>query len=114
LNWEKMKAREGIPDINRNPQQPDERSAMSAPPPPTEVKIRTMKSDIAGLAASGGGLPRFQNIKVSGLSLEKGIDTPEAVHRNNALLTVVITIVAFILLGIIGYFGYRIYTGAGI
>jgi hypothetical protein len=40
----------------------------TAPPPPIEVKIRTMSGDIAMMAASGGGLPQFENVKVSGIS----------------------------------------------
>jgi nitrate reductase NapE component len=41
------------------------------PPPPTEVKIRTMRSDIESMMRSGGGAPSFQNVAVSGLSLER-------------------------------------------
>jgi hypothetical protein len=41
------------------------------PPPPAEVKIRTMRSDIASMTRSGGGAPSFQNVAVSGLSLER-------------------------------------------
>ncbi len=36
----------------------------TAPPPSEEVKVRTLKSDIASVAASGGGLPRYQNVKI--------------------------------------------------
>ena len=42
------------------------------PPPPAEVKIRTMRSDIASMTRSGGGAPSFENVAVSGLSLERG------------------------------------------
>ena len=42
----------------------------TAPPPPSEVKIRTMSSDIHSMMQSGGGAPSFQNVSVSGLSLE--------------------------------------------
>jgi len=41
------------------------------PPPPAEVKIRTMRSDIESMMRSGGGAPSFQNVAVSGLSLER-------------------------------------------
>ncbi len=102
---------EGIPEINRTP---EHETATTVLPPPTEVKIRTMKSDVAGLAASGGVLPRFQNIKVSGLSLEKGIDTPEAVHKNSAIIAVLITVIAVVVLGTLVYLGYRILTGGSI
>ncbi|HVN26598.1 MAG TPA: hypothetical protein VMT99_03035 [Candidatus Paceibacterota bacterium] len=83
---------------------------VGAPPPPSEVKIRTMKSDLAGLAASGGGMPKFESVKVTGLSIEKGVDTPEAVHRSNAVTIVIVTIVAAVILGILGYVAYRIAT----
>lgn len=36
----------------------------SAPPPPQEVKIRTMRSDLASMAQSGGGLPQFQTVRI--------------------------------------------------
>ena len=36
----------------------------TAPPPPQEVKVRTLKSDLASIAASGGGLPKYQNVKI--------------------------------------------------
>ena len=45
--------------------------ANAPPPPPLEVKIRTMRSDIESMMKSGGGAPAFQNVAVSGLSMEK-------------------------------------------
>ena len=101
---------DGIPQIDTN--QPVEKQT-SVLPPPTEVKIRTMKSDAAGLAASGGGMPHFENVKVSGLSLEKGIDTPDALHKNNAIVAILITVIAVVVLGTLAYFAYRILTGGG-
>lgn len=47
-----------------------------APPPPSEIKIRTMRSDLASMRSSGGGMPKFQNVNVSGLSIEKGYHSP--------------------------------------
>ena len=41
------------------------------PPPPAEVKIRTMRSDIESMMRSGGGAPSFQDVAVSGLTLER-------------------------------------------
>jgi len=41
------------------------------PPPPLEIKIRTMRSDIDSMMKSGGGAPVFQDVAVSGLSMEK-------------------------------------------
>jgi hypothetical protein len=37
----------------------------TAPPPSEEVKVRTLKSDLASVATSGGGLPRYQNVKIA-------------------------------------------------
>jgi hypothetical protein len=44
--------------------------AKAPPPPPLEVKIRTMRSDIDSMMKSGGGAPSFQNVPVSGLTME--------------------------------------------
>lgn len=44
----------------------DERIAnVNVPPPPAEVMVRTMASDIASIAESGGGPPKPRHIKVS-------------------------------------------------
>jgi len=47
------------------------------PPPPAEVKVRTMQSDLESMAKSGGGLPQFQNVSVAGLQVER--EAPTAV-----------------------------------
>jgi hypothetical protein len=46
------------------------------PPPPSEVKIRTMRSDIESMMQSGGGAPSYQAVPVSGLSLDKNFKPP--------------------------------------
>ncbi len=43
------------------------------PPPPAEVKVRTMHSDIESMKMSGGGLPQFQNVTIEGLAMEREI-----------------------------------------
>jgi cobalamin biosynthesis Mg chelatase CobN len=48
----------------------------TAPPPPSEVKIRTMRSDIDSMMKSGGGAPSFQNVSVQGLSLDTKRKSP--------------------------------------
>lgn len=53
----------------------------SAPPPPAEVKIRTMRSDIESMMRSGGGAPSFQNVAVSGLSLEREVHQAPIAER---------------------------------
>ena len=52
------------------------------PPPPAEVKVRTMRSDLETMAKSGGGLPQFQNVTVAGLAIER--EAPAAVAAPEA------------------------------
>jgi hypothetical protein len=49
----------------------DKTVVTTAPPPPSEVKVRTMRSDIDSMMKSGGGAPSYQNVSISGLSLEE-------------------------------------------
>ncbi len=60
-------------DSNSNSQN----SVPGVPPPPAEVKVRTMRSDLQSMAKSGGGLPQFQNVSVAGLQVER--EAPGAV-----------------------------------
>jgi len=54
-----------------------DRTVVNAPPPPPlEIKIRTMRSDIDSMMKSGGGAPIFQDVAVSGLSMEKEYRPP--------------------------------------
>lgn len=105
---------DGLPEINRNQPTREEEKKIStkALPPPVEVKIRTMKSDVAGLAASGGGMPHFENVSVPGLSLNSKGDQPSAAFdsgkKSQPLVIAVITIVALIVLGALIYFAYKI------
>ena len=70
----------------------------SAPPPPQEVKVRTLKSDLASIAQSGGGLPRYENVKIA--------QTPAQKAQNHAgLITTIAIIVLFaIIVAIAVYF----------
>jgi len=101
-----------------------EAPAPSAPPPPSEVKVRTMRTDLASMAKSGGGLPRFENVKVSGLSAErmaKGDATPamaisaegQPAKRKAGLLIVFAVIAAAAAIGVLGYIGYRMFFSNG-
>jgi hypothetical protein len=60
-------------------------NVIGVPPPPAEVKVRTMKSDIESMAKSGGGLPQFQNVSVAGLRVEReapgAVAAPEVAER---------------------------------
>lgn len=84
---------------------PEGGTLTTAPPPPTEVKIRTMKGDIAMLAASGGGSPHFANVPIVGLSAQKQSSSGAArTESKNNLLLIVLLIVAVVILAIIGWF----------
>ena len=89
-------------------------SLPSAPPPPPEVKVRTMRSDLESMAASGGGLPRFENVPVSGLSLEKatvgGKRDESSAKSHLATYMVIIAALAIVIGGI--YIAYRIFFGS--
>ncbi|MDR3582308.1 MAG: hypothetical protein P4L67_03480 [Candidatus Pacebacteria bacterium] len=54
-----------------------QQNAIGVPPPPAEVKVRTMQSDLESMARSGGGLPQFQSVSVAGLQVER--EAPGAV-----------------------------------
>ena len=94
-----------------------------APPPPAEVKVRTMRSDLASMAKSGGGIPRFENVKVSGLSIEKQKapehferfgkveaapveDKPKNSKSVTRLLMIFAAVAAVAAIGVLGYLGY--------
>src|ERR1700722_7939493 len=85
---------------NNQPVNPGD-SLASAPPPPSEVKIRTMRSDLESMTASGGGLPRFANVKVSGLDAPKtsGTAVVQAKSKNNLIL--IIMLVALVALAVV-------------
>jgi hypothetical protein len=93
-------------------------SLTTAPPPPPEVKVRTMRSDLESMAKSGGGLPRFQNVKVGAFSAQRRQDVDAAAIANapggsakktNALEIAAITILALFIVGALGYFAYRFF-----
>jgi hypothetical protein len=86
--------------------------ANTAPPPPPEVKIRTMRSDIESMAKTGGGLPQFQNVKVSNLSAGQPStsDVVKAESKSNILLIVLLILVVAALL-VVGWFAYKRFFG---
>jgi len=100
-----------------------ETPAASAPPPPSEVKVRTMRSDLASMARTGGGLPRFENVKVEGLSAQLRASQPIGIpvreseapiaHRTNVVMVVFAIIAAVAAVGILGYIGYQNYFAKG-
>ncbi len=67
----------------------------SAPPPPQEVKVRTLKSDLASIAASGGGLPRYQNVRIAqAAAAQKG---PAVLWRTIAIVGLAVIIAAIVI-----------------
>lgn len=81
----------------------------SAPPPPPEVKVRTMRSDLESMAKSGGGLPRFQSVRVAGLSGGRTSGDAARPAAKNTLMIALITIVALVALAVVGYFAYTLF-----
>jgi hypothetical protein len=74
----------------------------TAPPPPQEVKVRTLKSDLASIAASGGGLPRYENVKISRTGPQQQKST------TNPLMMIIVIVLLLIILSIGGYFVYQL------
>jgi hypothetical protein len=71
----------------------------TAPPPPQEVKVRTLKSDLASIAASGGGLPHYTNVKV-----EPKSDARKKSGGSGIFLWLAIVVLVVIIGGIAFYF----------
>ena len=95
-------------------------SATTAPPPPTEVKIRTMKSDIAMLSTSGGAMPRFENVHVAGLAKvhaqeqESKQEVAASAGRTESkgnLLLIIVLIITLAALAVVGWLIYLKFKG---
>lgn len=97
-------------------------SAPSAPPPPSEVKVRTMRSDLDSMARSGGGLPRFENVKIENLSIGKaappqGAAAPgpaAAPEPKSGLMMLLAAAAILAVLGAGAFFVYRVYLGGSL
>ncbi len=76
----------------------------SAPPPPIEVKVRTMKSDLAAMARSGGALPTFESVKVNARETPAG--AIGATGGKNTTVAVAVVIAGIIALALIAYVAY--------
>lgn len=89
--------------------------APSPPPPPSEVKVRTMRSDLASMAKSGGGLPQFESVKVANLSLgKKAVESAarQEGKKNGAMITLAV-IAGLAVVGLLGYLTYRMFFAGG-
>jgi hypothetical protein len=83
----------------------------NVPPPPAEVKVRTMKSDIEGVAKAGGGLPQFKTVAVEGMGLPKSRVGTAPVPSTPVGTAKVgfpwwIVAIALVVLGVLLWFGY--------
>ncbi len=86
-------------------------SLISAPPPPPEVKVRTMQSDLAAMAKSGGGAPRFESVRVAGWAPAAGQGpvanaAAAAGKRRRSSMLVLIVAAIVIVAALVGYFTY--------
>jgi len=84
-----------------NPQFTPTTVAPSAPPPPPEVKVRTMKSDLASMAQSGGGMPRFQTVSIVGLGND---GSAIQIKKPNKALAFLIILAAIVVVAVVAYF----------
>ena len=82
-----------------------------------EVKVRTMRSDLASLAATGGGgvVPQFNKVNVEGLSISKGTSAgiAERKKNNKSVLIFLIVSVALAVLAAVGWLGYNLFFSGG-
>jgi hypothetical protein len=86
--------------------------------------VRTMRSDLEAMAKSGGGIPRFENVRVYGLSIGKqspvgtagaigsvaGPGAGATADKKNTAVIVLVVIAALAILGILGYLAYRFFS----
>ena len=91
-----------MPDeFKQNFSQPDQspQAQLAVPsiaPPPTEVSIRTMASDLASLGETGGGPPRPRNVAVPSLqqSTNEGANDVSASSSSSKVIVTGIVVVA--------------------
>jgi len=66
-----------------------------------------MRSDLAAMTQTGGGLPQFEHVKVAGLSAEKTTATTEARKESKSNLLIIVLLVLIVAaLGVWGWFAY--------
>ena len=83
----------------------------SVPPPPPEVKIRTLKSDLESMSESGGGQPQFKSVKAPVIPIEKKPKSsgPRAKPLSIETGTFVVVLIAIVLLAAIAFFSYQLF-----
>jgi hypothetical protein len=89
----------------------DPTPSSSVPPPPAEVKVRTMKSDIEGVAQAGGGMPQFKTVAVEGMGLPNsrigGVPRAAGASSGSRFPWWILAIV-LVVFGILVWFGYAL------
>lgn len=87
-----------------------------APPPPPEVKVRTMRSDIDEMGKNGGSLPHFHVVTVKGLTPTKARMVETAVPLaasggtttgTNKAAVAAVVIIAIAAIALLVYLAYR-------
>jgi hypothetical protein len=83
-------------------------SGANVPPPPSEVKVRTMRSDIDGMTKMGGGLPQFKTVAVegSGPPRRSSFAGPSFGGGTGKAFLWWIVALGVVVLGLIAWFGY--------
>ncbi len=92
------------------------KSFANIPAPTAEVKVRTMRSDLASLTATGGGLPRFNKVNVEGLSIARAaapVAEAKPQKRSNLILVIAIVVVACVALAVGGLLLYNTFSNQG-
>lgn len=90
----------------------NERSdATYAPPPPTEVSIRTLESDIKSMALSGGGFPAAQRVALPQRVEPKG-GKAGGVFASGYIFRIIWALTLVLVLGAIFYFVFPLFSSS--
>lgn len=77
------------------------------PPPPTEVSIRTLDSDVRTMALSGGNFPQAEKVSVAHTTRYNAMGQPTNYEPKSSALVVIVWIFAIVIfLGALAYFIY--------
>ena len=81
------------------------------PPPPSEVSVRTMESDVRTMALSGGNFPQAEKVSVTHSVKYNAMGQATDFKPKSSALVVLIWVFAILLfLGALGYFLYPFFT----
>ena len=93
-------------------------SFANIPAPTAEVKVRTMRSDLASLSTTGGGMPQFSKVNIEGLSISKAnigtaVNITKPKKNNKSVAFFLIILVAVAVLIAIAWLGFNIFFKKG-